>query len=118
VLSEGTLLRWIDPAPGAKPLGIVIAPLSDVTACVLMADEEPAFDLEVFAARPEATGVDAAGLVLERMEPTSGEELPAVAELLRVFGPNWWPVSSHLEGEHEDAADPACLLCSEAPQRA
>lgn len=118
MLAEGTLLRWIDPAPGAKPLGIVISPLSDDTAIVLMADEQPAFDLEVFVARPEETGVGAPGLVLERMEPTSGEELPAVAELLRVFGPNWWAISAHLEGGHDGAPDPACLLCSEGQRRA
>ena len=118
MLAEGTLLRWIDPAPGAKPLGIVIAPLSAETACVLMADREPSFDVEVFVARPDATGIEASALVLERMEPTDGTEHPDVAYLLQVFGPRWWQISAHLEGGHAAAPEPGCLLCEHAEPRA
>jgi hypothetical protein len=35
---------------------------------MLMADRQGNTDLEIFVARPEATGVDAATLVLESME--------------------------------------------------
>jgi hypothetical protein len=118
-LIEGTLLRWRNPQPGQKPLGIVIAPPlgSDTEmAYVLMADHQANMDVEVFIARPEATGVGIADFVLERMEVVEDPD-PALAQLLGTFGPNWWHVSAHLDGAHEEAPDPECLVCQEADER-
>jgi hypothetical protein len=70
-VGEGTLVRWIDPTPGQKPLGIVL-PTPDQgtpnTIYVLMTDRQPSFDVEVFVARPDATGYDAANVLQQSME--------------------------------------------------
>jgi hypothetical protein len=109
-LAEGTLVRWREPDSGAKPLGIVLA-VSDDLAQVLMADERANFDLEVFIARREDTGVDAPALVLENMEPAAEEWSPLVAGILRLAAPNWDHLSAHLDGAHQEAPDPDCLMC-------
>lgn len=115
-LTEGTFLRWIDQAPDDKPLGIVVPPPSDEAEdiiYVLMADHQGNTDVEVFVAREEATGRDASTLVRESMEVVE-EGDPELTGFLRTFGPNWWHVSSHLEGQHEEQGDPECLLCRES----
>lgn len=111
-LNEGTLLRWIDQAPDAMPLGIVIAPVNEETIYVLMADHQGNTDLELFIARPEDTGVGASKLVQESMEVVEQGD-PELMFLLRELGPRWWQIGDHLDGEHADRADPECLLCRE-----
>ena len=66
--TAGTFVCWRDSKPGAKPLGLVLTPLTDATGYVLMADFDGNTDLELFVARPEATGVDAAGLIREHFD--------------------------------------------------
>lgn len=87
-LTVGTFLRWTDPDPVQKPLGVVIQNPAgnDDTVYVLMADREGNTDVEVFIARPDATGVDAAALVLEAMEPVIEADAELMA-LLRTLGP-------------------------------
>jgi hypothetical protein len=117
-LPAGIFLRWIEPQPGQKPLGIVISsPVTedDQTIYVLMADRQGNTDLEVFVARPEATGVDASTLVLESMEVVEDRDRELMA-LLRQVGPNWWHIGAHLDGVHDDSMDPECLLCREPEQ--
>lgn len=112
-LTEGTFLRWIDPEPGQKPLGIVLSsPVSDPADVihVLMADHQGNTDLEVFIARREATGFDASNLVQQSMEIVEDGD-PDLMAMLRELGPNWWHISAHRDGEHADRADPDCLLC-------
>jgi hypothetical protein len=119
-LTEGTFLRWIDPEPGQKPLGVVLASPPnghEDTIYVLMADHQGNTDLEVFVARPEATGFDASNLVQRSMEIVEGGD-PELIALLRELGPNWWHITAHLEGEHEKREDPACLLCREGSESA
>jgi hypothetical protein len=114
-LPAGTLLRWIDPAPDQKPLGIVVTPPEGAPkdiAFVLMADSDGNTDVEVFVARPEDTGVSVGELVLENMEIADDGD-PELRNLLAVLGPNWWHVSAHLEGRHEGRADPDCLICGD-----
>jgi hypothetical protein len=67
-LTPGTFLRWKDQEPGAKPLGIVLAPVSEDMIQVLMADHQGNTDVEVFVARREDTGVGASQLVQESLE--------------------------------------------------
>jgi len=38
---------------------------------------------------------------------------PELVALLRTFGPNWWHISAHLDGQHDDQMDPECLVCVE-----
>jgi hypothetical protein len=112
-LSAGTLVRWIDPAPDQKPLGIVVAPPGSEdtdTAYVLMADLDGNTDLEVFVGRPESTGRSVDELILESMEIVRDGD-PELVALLSTFGPNWWHISAHLNGEHESQRDAACLIC-------
>jgi len=115
-LEEGAILRRCDREPSDLRLGIVIAPLSDEMIYVLTADLAPAFDVEVFVARADATGRDAHELALETMEPASDGH-PGVVSILRSSGPHWWQVSAHLDGEHADASDPECPLCGERAKR-
>ena len=115
-LPAGTLVRWIDPAPGQKPLGIVIAPPADGgrdIAYVLMADRQGNTDLEVFVGRPDATSFSVGELVLESMEIVENGD-PELVTLLATLGPNWWHISAHIDGEHENDPDPACLVCRES----
>jgi len=67
-VSPGTFVRWIEPARRAKPLGIVLVPVTPDMIYVLMADRDGNTDVEVFVARREATGVDASAMVLESLE--------------------------------------------------
>lgn len=118
-LASGTLLRWIDPQPGQKPLGIVIAPPGGAqkdAVYVLMADDDGTTDVEVFIARPEATGFDVANLIQQSMEVVDDPD-PELAGLLRMLAPNWWHISAHLEGEHDDEVDLECSLCQETRER-
>lgn len=117
-LTEGTFVRWIDPDPGQKPLGIVLSSPADENAdviYVLMADHQGNTDLEVFVPRSEATGTDASDLALQSMELVDDGD-PELMALLRKLGPNWWHISAHLDGEHADLADPECLLCRETDE--
>lgn len=119
-LTEGTFLRWIDPQPGQKPLGVVITPPSggdETTIYVLMADRDGTTDVEVFLGRPDATGVSASDFVLESMEVVEDGD-PELKALLGQIGPNWWHISAHLEGGHAEQLDADCLLCREADQTA
>lgn len=114
-LTEGTFLRWIDPEPDSKPLGIVISPLIEDVIQVLMVDHQGHADLEVFAARREATGVGASELVQESMEVAENGD-PELVALLSQLGPNWWQISAHIEGMHDDQPDPECLMCGVAAE--
>ncbi len=67
-LAPGTLMQWRDPAPDAKPLGIVLEPVTEDLVTVLMTDRDGNVDQELFAARLEATGVNASEMVMQSME--------------------------------------------------
>ena len=82
-IRPGVFVRWRDPAPGAKPLGVVLEPLTRELGYVLVADPEGDTDLEVFAARFEATGIDAASLIAEHFEPAVDPN-PVLATYLMV----------------------------------
>ena len=112
-LTAGTLLQWIDPEPGSKPIGIVLAPptTSDEDMIfVLIIDHQGAPDVEVFVGRCEATGSDAANLVLQSMEVAEDGD-PELIGALRMMGPAWWHVSAHLDGGHANRMDVECPLC-------
>jgi hypothetical protein len=112
MLTPGTFVRWIDPEPGSKPLGIVLSspsPEEDVIY-VLMIDHQGATDLEVFVARREATGFDASNLVQQSMEVVESGD-PELMSALRRLGPGWWHMGAHLDGGHADQPDPECPLC-------
>lgn len=66
-LSEGTFLTWLDAGAHDRRLGVVVPPITDEMVYVLVADEQGNTDVEVFVARPEATGVSASELVKEQM---------------------------------------------------
>jgi hypothetical protein len=85
-LTEGTFLRWIDPRPDAKPLGIVLSPVSEDVILVLMADREGNTDVEVYVARQEATGVGASELVQESLEAVEDGD-PELMTMLRELAP-------------------------------
>jgi hypothetical protein len=83
-LTEGTYLRWIDPEPDSKALGIVLSPVSEDLVYVLMADREGNTDIEVYVARPEATGRGASELVQESLEVVEDGD-PDLMGLLRAL---------------------------------
>lgn len=98
--------------PDQKPLGILISPPlggADDVAYVLMADHDGSTDLEVFVGRGPSAG-NALSLVAEAMEAVDAGD-PDLTALLGQLGPNWWHISSHLDGHHEDADDPECMIC-------